>query len=170
MKKLLILVLIVILLFSTLGIISFYQKKNTNVANEQDAQRLYETSASQLNPETVKLLTNKNYQYVITRNKLEKLIDEKQTFYVYFFSPTCPHCLRSTELVNNELQQRNIARYQYNVLEDQSAFDDFNFDSTPTIAYFKDGIQIDQVVGEISNEMNRAFSPDDFGDWLDSHN
>ncbi|MEY4480452.1 MAG: hypothetical protein RLZZ267_1130 [Bacillota bacterium] len=169
MKKLLITVLIVGLLFTALGFISYYQKKNTNDASERDAQRLYETSASQLNPETVKLLTNKNYQYVITRNKLEQLIDEKQSFYVYFFSPTCPHCLRSTELVNTEMKKRNIAIYQYNVLEDQSAFDDFNIDATPTISYFKDGKQTDQAVGEVSNELNHAYTPETFGKWLDRH-
>jgi thioredoxin 1 len=169
MKKLLILVLIVVLLFATLGILSFYQKKNTNDASEQDAQRLYATSASELNPETVKLLKNSNYQFVITRNKLEQMIDDKKSFYVYFFSPTCPHCIRSTEFVNNEMKQRNITIYQYNVLEDQSAFDDFNFNSTPTIVYFKDGVQSDQAVGEVSNEVNHAYTPEAFGDWLESH-
>jgi thiol-disulfide isomerase/thioredoxin len=145
------------------------QKKNTNDASEQDAQRLYKKSATELNPETVKLLSNANYQYIITRNKLEQMIEEKQTFYVYFFSPTCPHCIRSTNLVNNQMEQRNIEIYQYNVLEDQSAFDDYKFDSTPTIAYFKDGVQSDQAVGEVSNEANHAYTPESFGIWLESH-
>lgn len=169
MKKLLILVLIVTLLFISLAIITNIQKKNTNDASEQDAQRLYKKSASALNPETVKLLSNPNYQYVITRNKLEQMIEEKQTFYVYFFSPTCPHCIRSTKLVNNQMKQRNIEIHQYNVLEDQSAFDDYKFDSTPTIAYFKDGVQSDQAVGEVSNEVNHAYTPESFGLWLESH-
>jgi thiol-disulfide isomerase/thioredoxin len=170
MKKIILLIVIPTLLFVSLAVINNVQKNQTNQANNDAAQRLYATDADQLNPETVKLLKDKNYQTVITKQTLLQKLKNKDDFYVYFFSPTCPHCKRSTAHVNAAFKQVGLNVYQYNVLEDQSAFAEYQFDATPTIIHFQNGVKHDQAIGEISNEVNHAYTPESFVTWLKEQN
>lgn len=169
MKKLVIFASIIIVLFASLALIQHFQKQADLKKYDSDAKRLYGTTADQLNPETVKLLKDDNYQSIITKDKLDKLIADKATFYVYFFSPTCPHCKRSSENINKSFEQVGKKVVQYNVLEDQSAFTTYEFDATPTIMYYKEGVLEEKIVGEISESEESALTPDLFTTWLESH-
>jgi thiol-disulfide isomerase/thioredoxin len=133
------------------------------------AQQLYGVDANQLNSETVKQLNDANYQNIITSDSLQAKIAKKETFYVYFFSPICPHCKRSTPYINDAFKQAEQHVYQYNVLEDQSAFNTYGFDATPTTIYFKAGKIADKVIGEVSNTDTIVMTPANFEKWIESH-
>lgn len=169
MKKLVIFTVALLALFISIVLIGQAQDKKAQNKYDPKAKSLYGVSASQLNPETVKQLNDKNYQSIITSDKLQKKIANKDTFYVYFFSPLCPHCKRSTPYVNDAFKTAGQVVYQYNVLEDQSAFSTYGFDATPTTIYFKDGEIADKVVGEVSGSDTIIMTPANFEKWIESH-
>ena len=169
MKKLVLFTIILITLFATLGIMKYQQDKQNESKFDAKAKALYGVSASQLNAETVKQLNDANYQNILTSKKLKDKMKNKETFYVYFFSPICPHCKRSTPYINDAFENAGQKIYQYNVLEDQSAFNTYGFDATPTTIYFKDGAVADKVIGEVSNTDTIVMTPANFEKWIESH-
>lgn len=169
MKKLVIFTVVILAIFISIILIGHSQTTKNQNKYDPKAKSLYGVSASQLNPETVKQLNDKNYQSIITSDKLQSKMANKETFYVYFFSPVCPHCKRSTPYINDAFKQAGETVYQYNVLEDQSAFNTYGFDATPTTIYFKDGEISDKVVGEVSGSDTIIMTPTNFEKWIESH-
>jgi thioredoxin-like negative regulator of GroEL len=100
---------------------------------------------------------------------LAERIANKETFYIYFFSPICPHCKRSTANVNKAFAATHATYYQYNVYEDPDAFTNFQIEGTPTTYYYKNGVLADKAIGEVSDLFGAAFTYDTFKTWLEKH-
>ncbi|NDI36431.1 thioredoxin family protein [Chengkuizengella sediminis] len=150
MKKLIIYSSIVIVLIASLYFVNQLSENQAYVKYEEDAERLYQTSPKDLKPETREQLSDENYQNIILPDQYEEKKENGDSFFVYFFSPTCSHCEYTTPLLNPIAEEVGVELYQYNVWEFEQGWN--YIQSTPTIIYFENGEQKDVLVGGISDD------------------
>lgn len=139
MKKVIIFLLIIIGLFAAL----FFVNKAQN--EEKSEGNIY--GKDTLHPETVKQLDDPNYQNIILPEELDKKLENGEDVTVYFFSPTCPHCVRTTPVVAPLAKDMSVDLEQYNLLEFDQGWNDYGIESTPTIVQYKDGKEVNRIVG-----------------------
>ncbi|MDP5274562.1 thioredoxin family protein [Chengkuizengella axinellae] len=151
MKKLIIYSSIAIALIVAFVIVNQLSESQANAKYEEDAERLYQTAAKNLDSETKKQLKDENYQNIILPDEFEQKKDSGEGFFVYFFSPTCPHCQYTTPLLNPIAEEVGVELFQYNVLEFEQGWD--YIDSTPTVVYFENGQQKDLIHGGIADDV-----------------
>ncbi|WZY00088.1 thioredoxin family protein [Bacillus sp. FSL W7-1360] len=140
MKKLLFIGGAVLLLFIVLVVL-----QNISQNKQLADNKLYDKD--DLHPETVKQLSDKNYQNVIMPDALEKKLSTESDVVVYFFSPTCPACQQSTAPLMEAAELEGVHIDQYNLLEYEKGWEDYHIEATPTIVYFKDGEEVDRLKG-----------------------
>ena len=75
------------------------------------------------------------------------LVEAGEDVTVYFFSPTCPHCVRTTPVVAPLAKDMDVDLVQYNLLEFEQGWNDYGIESTPTIVQYKDGKEVNRIVG-----------------------
>ncbi|WNF23948.1 thioredoxin family protein [Mesobacillus jeotgali] len=139
MKKVIIFLVIIIGLFAAL----FFLNKAQN--EEQAEGNPY--GKDTLHPETVKQLDDPNYQNIVLPDELDKKLENGEDVTVYFYSPTCPHCVRTTPIVAPLAQEMDVDLIQYNLLEFEQGWNDYGIESTPTIVQYKDGKEVNRIVG-----------------------
>ncbi|PLR77558.1 thiol reductase thioredoxin [Bacillus sp. V3-13] len=139
MKKVVIFLVIIIALFGAIGFLTYMQQ------NEKAEDNPY--GKSSLHPETVSQLDDPNYQNVILPEELEDKLANKEDVTVYFYSPTCPHCKRTTPIVTPLAEEMGIDLVQYNLLEFEDGWNDYNITETPTIVQYKDGEETARITG-----------------------
>ncbi|WP_042349919.1 thioredoxin family protein [Bacillus massiliigorillae] len=174
MKKVIIFLAIIVVLFAGIAIMNNMQNKeqaakqqeadeqaNNELSSEQKAlaKKLYNKDL--LKSSTIAQLEDKNYQNIITPKNLEKKLDtEKQTF-VYFFSPECSHCVAATPKLMTAAKDKGINVNQYNLNEFEDGWDQYNIESTPTLVVYEDGKEVDRKLGDDSEEA--------FNEYLAQH-
>ncbi|MEW8971926.1 MAG: thioredoxin family protein [Mesobacillus sp.] len=139
MKKVIIFLVIIIGLFAAL----FFLNKAQN--EEQAEGNPY--GKDTLHPETLKQLDDPNYQNIVLPDELDKKLENGEDVTVYFYSPTCPHCVRTTPIVAPLAQEMDVDLIQYNLLEFEQGWNDYGIESTPTIVQYKDGKEVNRIVG-----------------------
>jgi thiol-disulfide isomerase/thioredoxin len=139
LKKVIIFLVIIIGLFAAL----FFLNKAQN--EEQAEGNPY--GKDTLHPETVKQLDDPNYQNIVLPDELDKKLENGEDVTVYFYSPTCPHCVRTTPIVAPLAQEMDVDLIQYNLLEFEQGWNDYGIESTPTIVQYKDGKEVNRIVG-----------------------
>ena len=139
MKKVIIFLVIIVGLFAAL----FFVNKAQN-AEEAEGNPFGKSS---LHPETVKQLDDPNYQNIITPDDLEKVIENGEDATVYFYSPTCPHCVNTTPVVAPLAKEMEVDLHQFNLLEFEDGWNKYGIESTPTIVQYKDGKEVNRIVG-----------------------
>jgi thioredoxin-like negative regulator of GroEL len=140
MKKVMIFLVIIIALFAGVAILTNIQK------NEQVSEN-NPYGTDDLKPETIDQLDDENYQNIILPDELEQKIADKEDATVYFFSPICSHCQRTTPIVSPLSKEMGIDLVQYNLYEFEEGWDDYRIESTPTIVQYKDGKEVARIVG-----------------------
>lgn len=110
-----------------------------------------------LNPATVKLLDNPLYQNLILPDDLAARLRRGEEVYVYFFSPLCPHCVRTTPVVVPLARQLGIDLKLYNVLEFEQGWTDYRIEGTPTIVHFRGGAEVGRIEGEAPEDVFRRW-------------
>lgn len=140
MNKIVIFFGIIIILFAAaLAIIPNDQKEEQSELNPYGKDNL--------KPSTVDQLDDPNYQNLILPHELEKKLKNKEDVTVYFYSPECSHCNKTTPVVAPLAEQMGIDLVQYNVLEFKQGWDDYLLESTPTIVHYKKGKEQARIVG-----------------------
>ncbi|RSD29208.1 thioredoxin family protein [Mesobacillus subterraneus] len=139
MKKVIIFLVIIIGLFAALFFLNKAQNEEKVEGNPYGKDTLH--------PETAKQLDDPNYQNIILPDELDKKIESGEASTVYFYSPTCPHCVRTTPIVSPLSKEMGVDLVQYNLLEFEQGWDDYGIESTPTIVQYKDGKEVDRIVG-----------------------
>lgn len=91
MKKLLAFGGIIVVLFAAIAFITMYEQKEAASNNPYHK--------SELNPATVAQLDDPNYRNIILPTELKQQLADGKSLTVYFYSPTCPHCQRTTPIV-----------------------------------------------------------------------
>jgi thioredoxin 1 len=133
-------------------VILFFVNKASLKAKDNN---VYGVPASQLNSMTVKQLDNPNYQNIILPADLTQKLADKASLFVYFFSPTCVHCVATTPHLVPLTKELGVDMKMYNVLEFTQGWSDYKLQYTPTLVYYKDGQEVDRIEGGFSMEKNK---------------
>jgi thiol-disulfide isomerase/thioredoxin len=139
LKKVIIFLVIILGLFAALFFVNKAQIEEKSEGNPYGKDTLH--------PETVKQLDDPNYQNIILPDELDKKLEAGEDVTVYFFSPTCPHCVRTTPVVAPLAKDMDVDLVQYNLLEFEQGWNDYGIESTPTIVQYKDGKEVNRIVG-----------------------
>ncbi|WLR52788.1 thioredoxin domain-containing protein [Bacillus tianshenii] len=139
MKKLLIFGGVIVALFVLLGVL-------TNMSNSQKAEN-NPFGKDELHPETVKQLDDPNYGNYILPDELQTKLDNNEDVTVYFYSPTCGHCKKTTPVLKPVADELGVDMKMYNVLEFEQGWDDYAIEGTPTLIHFKDGKEAYRISG-----------------------
>jgi thiol-disulfide isomerase/thioredoxin len=140
MKKVLIFVVIIVVLFGALAIV-------TKMKNEEKVSENNPYKKDTLDQATIDQLDDPNYQNLILPDDLQSKLDEGEDMTVYFYSPTCSHCQRTTPIVAPLSEEMGIDLVQYNLLEFEQGWNDYGIQETPTIVQYKDGKEVNRIIG-----------------------
>src|SRR5699024_4267082 len=109
-----------------------------------------------LHQETIDIIDDPLYQNIIVPEDLEDEIESGNPVTVYFFSPDCVHCQRTTPVLMPMAEDNDVDIVQMNLME----FDErqhYDIEGTPTVIHFDDGEEVARVVGEQSEEDFQNF-------------
>ncbi|MGD6858335.1 thioredoxin family protein [Bacillus infantis] len=146
MKKVIIFLVIIIALFAGVAVLTSMQNKEKVSGNNP-----YGTE--NLKSETIDQLDDPNYQNIILPDELEKKLKAGEDATVYFFSPTCPHCQRTTPVVAPLADEMGVDLVQFNLWEFENGWDNYNINETPTIVQYKDGKETNRITGSQDKEV-----------------
>jgi thiol-disulfide isomerase/thioredoxin len=152
LKKLFIFGSIIVALFAALAFITSYQQKQAAKDNPYHKEELH--------PATVAQLDDPNYQNIILPDELEQKLKNKETVTVYFYSPTCPHCKKTTPIVVPLAKQMGIDLKMFNLLEFEDGWDKYHIDGTPTLIHYEKGKEAKRIDGYHEEAV--------FRDWFSS--
>ncbi|MDK8188572.1 thioredoxin family protein [Paenibacillus sp. UMB7766-LJ446] len=133
-------------------------------------QNAYGIAASKLNPATRELLDDPNYQQIILPDDLKAKIDNKDSFFVYFFASDCSHCRATTPQLMPLVGSEGIELPQFNLREFDSGWTDYNIEYTPTLVYYQDGVEKDRMVGGLQeNGSDNGYTLDDYKQFFEKY-
>lgn len=160
MKKMLIFAGVIILLFGALITVNTLSNQ---AKDKQFKDNVYGKSVSQLKPATVKLLDNPNYEETIAQANLKNKIADKESFFMYFYASDCVHCMATTPKLVELEKELGVQVLKYNLREYEEDFATYNIHSTPTLVYFKNGVEVeaDRIVGGMQSAEEKAGNPVD---------
>jgi thioredoxin 1 len=150
MRKLSIYFGVVVVLFALLWGLNQMQLK-------AQSDNIYGIPATKLNPLTVQQLKDPNYQNIILPDNLDKRLQNKESFFVYYFSPDCPHCRATTPVLAPLAKSAGADFNQYNLMEFKQGWQNYKIESTPTLVYYKNGQETDRLVGEQPEQTWKDF-------------
>ncbi len=131
--------------------------------NSGKVNAVYNKKVSELNPATKKQLNDPNYQNIILPELLDQKVADKEDFFVYFFASDCVHCQNTTPKLMPLVDELGVDMPKFNLREFPSYFNKYNVEYTPTLAYFKDGVQVDKLEGGLAEEGTSAgYTLEDF--------
>lgn len=165
MKKLLIYLLIIVALFASFF---FIDKLSQQAKEDSVTYNPYGVEISKLHPETVKQLTDPNYQNIILPDDLDQKLKNKESFYQYFFSSTCSHCKVTTPIIVPIVKELGLNVTQFNLQEYKEGWITYNIQATPTIIYYKDGVEADRLVGGFSTD-GQGVTKEEFKSFLEKY-
>lgn len=149
-NKMLIIIGAVIVLFIALYFANDYKNKRAlELANNPYGKE-------SLHQETIDLLDDPLYQNIIVPDDLDELLDNGEDVTVYYFSPTCVYCQKTTPVVVPLAEQLDVDLKKMNLLE-FDLMDYYDIEGTPTIIHYENGEEVARIVGEQSEDEFRSF-------------
>ncbi|QNG59891.1 thioredoxin family protein [Bacillus sp. PAMC26568] len=139
MKKVMIFAAVFIVLFGALAFVTSYQQKEKAEGNPYGKDNL--------DAATVDQLDDPNYQDIILPEEVDEKIGKKEDFVVYYFSPTCEHCQRTTPVLMPVAEETGVEIGQFNLLEFEDGWRKYGITHTPTLVKYEDGKEVDRVEG-----------------------
>lgn len=156
---------ILVVLLASLVLVNQQSKKQMD-----SVKNAYGIAASKLNPATRELLDDPNYQQIILPADLKARIDNKDSFFVYFFASDCSHCRATTPQLMPLVDSEGIKLPQFNLREFESGWTDYNIEFTPTLVYYQDGVEKDRMVGGLKeNGSDNGYSLDDYKQFFEKY-
>lgn len=150
-KKILVFFGIIIVLIAALYIVS--DLKSKQAANNGDNPY----GKDKLDQATIDQLDDPLYQNQITPNELDEKLANGKDVTVYFYSPSCVHCQRTTPELVPLAEDLDIDVKKLNLLEFESTGDTYGIEGTPTLVHYHDGKEIGRISGEQTRENLQAF-------------
>ncbi|HDR4908401.1 thioredoxin family protein [Bacillus cereus] len=129
MKKMLIFTIAILSIFALVIILTNKETKNEKT-----------TGTEQVN----------YYKNQITPEQLQEDLSDHKEKIVYFYKTTCPHCLRVSPIVVPMAENMKINMQVLNLEEYKQGWDMFQIKGTPTIISYKDGKEVNRILGEQS--------------------
>lgn len=97
----------------------------------------------------------------ISLDEYKNKITNKETFYIYIYSPQCPACKKSMSVVNGFIKKYKIEMLAVNTSEkenkDSKFFSNNKIEYIPTLIYYKNGAEYSRLVGTISQKDIEEF-------------
>ncbi|QDP39738.1 thioredoxin family protein [Radiobacillus deserti] len=131
---------VIILLFAALAFVVQYQKKQAAEGNPYGKETL--------DSATIEQLDDPNYQNQILPDELQEKLENKEDVTVYFYSPRCEHCLRTTPVLVPMMEDYGIDMKKLNIWEFEEPWDTYNINGTPTLIHFENGEEVARIDGE----------------------
>lgn len=153
MKKIIIFLGIIIVLFGALAFITSYSNSEKSEDNPYGKESLEQSTIDQLDDPL--------YQNQIVPAELEKKLSNGEDMFVYFYSPECIHCQNTSPVLVPLAEEMGIDLRKYNLLEFEQGWPNYRIESTPTVVKFEDGKEVDRIVGSQSEENFRR--------WIESN-
>lgn len=150
-NKMYVILSIILLLFVALYFVVDY-KNNKAVNNSGNPY-----GKDKLKQETIDQLKDPLYQNQITPDKLEERLANKEDISVYFYSPTCVYCQRTTPVLVPLTEELDVDLLKFNLLEFEGQSNTYGIKSTPTLVHYKDGKEIARISGERTKDEFSAF-------------
>lgn len=150
-KKMLIILGSILVLFIALYFVIDY--KNDQATDGKDNPY----GKDNLHQATIDQLDDPLYQNQILPDELAQKLENGKDAVIYFYSPTCSHCQRTTPILVPLAEDMGVKLKKVNLLEFEDAWGRFGIQSTPTVVYYENGKEVDRVNGAQSEEMYRAF-------------
>lgn len=142
MKKMMIFGGVLLLIFGALAFVVNYQNSQKLAGKDNP----YGTD--DLEQATIDQLDNELYQNQILPDELEEKLENGEDVTVYFYSPTCIHCQRTTPELVPLAEQYGIDVVKLNLLEFEAEWGKYNIEGTPTIIHFENGEEAARLHGE----------------------
>jgi len=143
-NKMLIIIGIIVLLFAGLYFTNSFKNKQALESNENPYGK------DNLKQETIDQLDDPLYQNIITPEDLDQRLDNGEDITVYYYSPVCVHCQRTTPVVVPITEELDIDMKKMNLLEFDK-MDYYGVEGTPTIIHYENGEEVGRIVGEQDN-------------------
>lgn len=153
MKKLLIIGGAIIVLFAAIIML-------TQMSNNSKLQQHNPYGTNDLQQATIDQLDDPNYQNIILPDDLTAKIESGEPVTVYLFSPLCEHCKNMTPKLMPLAKDMNIQIDQLNVLEFEDAWNTYTIEATPTLIHFKNGKEVNRLVGDAPEDVITSFFND----------
>ncbi|MBN8233655.1 thioredoxin family protein [Halobacillus kuroshimensis] len=132
------------------------------VVNYQNNQKTADNpyGKEELDQATINQLDDPNYQNQILPDELEEEIESGDPVTVYFYSPTCSFCQRTTPVLVPIVEDLDIDMKKMNLLE-FSVGEEYQIQSTPTLVHYENGEEQARLVGEQPETVFEEFFQDE---------
>lgn len=138
----------IVIIFGLIFALQSLSDKKKLESNPYDTDDLHQATIDQLG--------DKHYQNIILPDTLTEKIESGEDVYAYFFSPTCMYCQTYTPLLMPIADDMGIHIDQLNLLE-YDEWVNYQIEATPTLIHFKDGEEVNRLVGQETEANTRAF-------------
>src|SRR5699024_1183940 len=98
-----------------------------------------------LHQETIDQLDDPLYQNQITPDRLTEEINDGESVTVYFYSPTCVHCQKTTPVLIPVTEDLDVDLKKLNLLEFEEEWGTFDIEGTPTLVHYQDGEEVARI-------------------------
>jgi thioredoxin 1 len=140
------------------------------VLNNLKPDTVYGKPSDDLYPATRELLDDPNYNNIIIPDTLEEKLANKESFFVYYFASDCPHCRVTTPQLKPVSDELGINLHQFNLREFESYFGKMDIQATPTLVYYKDGVESERMKGGLKEaNTTDGYSIDEFIAFFNKH-
>jgi thioredoxin 1 len=138
--------------------------------NNLKPDTVYGKPSDDLYPATKEILNDPNYNNIIIPDKLEEKLANKESFFVYYFASDCSHCRFTTPQLKPLADELGINLHQFNLLEFDTYFGKMNIEATPTLVYYKDGVESERMKGGLKEASTTVgYTLDDFKAFFNKH-
>ncbi|WP_026569139.1 MULTISPECIES: thioredoxin family protein [Sediminibacillus] len=141
-KKMWIILGVIVVLIGALIFVVSYQNSQKMADNPYGKENLRQSTIDQLDDEL--------YQNQILPDELEEKLDNKEDVTVYFYSPECIHCQKTTPVIVPMTEEYGIDLKKLNILEFQEPWKTYHIEGTPTLIHFENGEEVARISGEQS--------------------
>lgn len=142
---------IIVVLFAALYFVIDY--KNNQAVNNSDNPY----GDKDLTQSTIDQLDDPLYGNQILPDELSEKMENGDEMTVYFYSPECIHCQRTTPVLVPITEDLDVDMKKFNLLEFGNEGRQYGIKSTPTLVHYKDGEEVARIVGQRSEEEFNAF-------------
>jgi thioredoxin 1 len=138
--------------------------------NSLKPDTVYGKPADDLYPATRDILNDPNYNNIIIPDTLEEKLANKESFFVYYFASDCPHCRLTTPQLKPLADELGVNLHQFNLREFDTYFGKMNIEATPTLIYYKDGVESERMQGGLKESgTTDGYSLDEFTNFFSTH-
>lgn len=163
-KSIYFIIIFLLILIVSLGILSFYyhnelENKNNEIKElKEEIDTLKETYVNNdenNNQETSNLSGYSNITLISVEDYKNKIAN-KEDFIIIFTQTNCGGCIRFKPVLNELLLEKNLTIFEIDLkqISEEDFFyfiDDCSIESTPTLVFYKDGIEMDSSTRLVGN-------------------